>query len=591
VRALELTHWACYYTAIGLGGVSLLLNCRRSSPADVGRRARFMAWSFAVGLLPSAALVTASLSLRRDLFDLPFWFWVPCALLIMLAPVLFGYAVVKHRVLEFSVFVRRGARYVLVQRGFVLLAVTLSIVVTWLFVAVIAKVLPRLTNAALPAGISARAVFGLLLVRTGGAVASRVARRIDRAFFRSAYDARVILEGLAQETALVTNRNRLAELMANQLAEALHPRTMAIYLRDPAGRLALASSSVAGARPALDEAVDFGERLAREGQPREVTVEERAGSFLSELEADCLVPVLSRRRALIGVIVLGARMSEEPYSREDKLLLSSVASQAGGALENLMLAEEMANRIEAERRTEREMQVAAEVQRRLFPTHVVPMNTIEYAARCEQARQVGGDYYDFLDLGRGRLGLALADVSGKGLYASLLMAHLQASLRSLSAGIGVDDLSTFLEVVNRSFCASTAGNHYATLFVGRYDDNSRHLSYANCGHHPPLLLRTDGSVERLAVTARAVGLFDELGAVACEVTIASGDLLAIFSDGVTEAMNPQGEEFGEARLLDVLALHRHCPVAEAVGRVIEAVGAFSGPEQSDDVTLMLILAR
>jgi len=284
-------------------------------------------------------------------------------------------------------------------------------------------------------------------------------------------------------------------------------------------------------------------------------------------------------------------MSEEPYSREDKLLLASVASQAGGALENLMLAEEMAGRIEAEHRAAHEMQVAAEVQRRLFPAHAVPMDTIEYAARCQQARMVGGDYYDFLDLGQGLLGFALADVSGKGLYASLLMAHLQASLRSLSAGIGADDLPRLLEVVNRSFCASTAGNHFATLFVGRYDDRTRRLNYANCGHQPPLLLRAAGTVERLATTTRAIGLFEELGAVACDVTLATGDLLAVFSDGVTEAMNPADEEFGEGRLLDVLLRHRDCPVAEAVEGVIGAVGAFSGPEQSDDVTLMLIRAR
>jgi serine phosphatase RsbU (regulator of sigma subunit) len=366
---------------------------------------------------------------------------------------------------------------------------------------------------------------------------------------------------------------------------------MAIYLRDPAGRLALASSSVAGAPPSLDGIADLGDRLVRDGQPREITAVERAGSFLSPLEADCLVPVLSRRQALIGLLVLGTRLSEEPYSRADKLLLSSVAGQAGGALENLMLAEEMADRIETERRAAREMEVAAEVQRRLFPALAVPMATVEYAARCEQARLVGGDYYDFLDLGPGRLGFALADVSGKGLYASLLMAHLQASLRSLSAGIGVDDLPRLLEVVNRSFCASTAGNHFATLFVGRYDDDTRRLTYANCGHHPPFLVRADGSVERLAVTARAIGLFDELGAVAREVTLAAGDLLGVFSDGVTEAMDPQGEEFGEARLLQALLLHRRCPVAEAVERAIEAVGAFSGPEQSDDVTLMVIRAR
>jgi sigma-B regulation protein RsbU (phosphoserine phosphatase) len=171
------------------------------------------------------------------------------------------------------------------------------------------------------------------------------------------------------------------------------------------------------------------------------------------------------------------------------------------------------------------------------------------------------------------------------------MAHLQASLRSLVEGMGTADLPRLLEVVNRSFCASTAGNHFATLFVARYDDGTRALRYANCGHHPPIVLRADGSVERLAVTARAIGLFDPLEAAAAEVDLRPGDLLAIFSDGVTEAMNPEGQEFGEARLLDALGRERGRPVAEAVEHVIAAVRAFSGAEQSDDVTLMVLRAR
>jgi len=590
-EALNLVQLVSYYTAVGFAGVSLLLNCRRSAAPDGGRRARFMAWSFAVGLIGWAALVTAQLLLRRDLFNLPFWFWVPCALLMMAAPVLFGYAVVRHRVLEFSLFVRRGARYVLVQRGFLLLALALSLAVTWLFVAVIAQVLPRLTDAALPTGIAAGAAFGLLLVRTGGAVAGRVARRIDQAFFRSAYDARLVLEELAQQSALVTNRAVLAGLLEGQLVEALHPRTIAVYLRDEAGRLARASSTVAGTPPALDDADPLLERLQDQGLSHEVTPAEQSHALVSALDADCLVPMQSRRGRLIGLLALGTRRSEEPYSREDKRLLASVSRQAGGALENLMLAEEMAVRIEVERRAAHEMQVAAEVQRRLFPARPVVVDTIEYAARCVQARQVGGDYYDVLDLGNRQVGFALADVSGKGLYASLLMAHLQASLRSLSEGIGTADLPRLLEVVNRSFCASTAGNHFATLFLARYDDGTRRLTYANCGHQPPAVLRADGSVERLAVTARAIGLFDPLEAAAAEVDLRPGDLLAIFSDGVTEAMSPDGQEFGESRLIEALGREKDRPVAEAVEHVIADVRAFSGAEQSDDVTLMVLRAR
>jgi len=275
---------------------------------------------------------------------------------------------------------------------------------------------------------------------------------------------------------------------------------------------------------------------------------------------------------------------------EDTALLASIAGHAGDALENLMLAEQMAGRIEEERRAAHELQIAAEVQRRLLPTKTVTMTTIEFTGHCVQARAVGGDYYDFLDFGQGRLGLVLGDVSGKGLYAALLMAHLQATLRGLSARLAAEDLTQLLEGVNHRFWESTAGNHFATLFFGHYDDARRQLRYANCGHSPPILLRTDGTVERLATTAGAVGLFEGWTCSVQDLTVGRDDLLTIFSDGVTEATNDRGEEFGEDRLLEILTAWRARPLAEILDRLVDDVRNF-GVEQHDDLTLVLVRGR
>jgi sigma-B regulation protein RsbU (phosphoserine phosphatase) len=590
-RVLDTVVVTYIFGAIGLGLVSLFLNCRRSVEVEARRKARLVVWSFTIGFLPVVLMNTVALYFRKGLFELPFWFWVPCALLVMLLPVLFGYAVVRHRVLGLSVLVRRSARYLLVQRGFLLLALMLSIAVTALFVSAIARVLPRLTNATLPAGIAVGTLFGLVLFRTGGAVASRVTRRIDHAFFRSAYDARLILEELAQHTALATSRDELASLLERELHEALHPRLVVIYLRDQA-RVLRRFSRAAGRGPeSLEEAPELVARFERDGRPVDAFSGPEVSRVLAALEAECAVPMLTRRRKLVGLLAVGPRLSDELYSREDSRLLASIASQAGSALENLMLAEEMARRIEAERRAEQELQIAAQVQRRLLPRKIVAMTTIEYAGHCVQARAVGGDYYDFLGLGQGRLGLVLGDVSGKGLYAALLTTHLQASLRSLSARLAAEDLAALLEDVNRSFCESTAGNHFATIFIGHYQDHTRRLRYANCGHIAPVLLRNDGSVERLGVTAGAIGLFEEWTGSAADVVLNPGDVLAMFSDGVTEAIDREGEEFGEARLLDVLAAHRRRPIPELMDLLIGAVRAFSGAEQSDDLTLVIVRGR
>jgi len=579
------------FGAIGLALLSLFLNCRPSVEPAARRKARLLAWSFTIGFLPMVILNSVALALGRGIFDLPFWLWAPCALVMMLMPVLFGYAVVRHRVMEFSVLVRRSARYLLVRRGFVLLAVMLSIAVTAVFVVAIARVLPRLTDAAIPSGIAAGTVFGLVLFRTGGAVATRVTRRIDRAFFRSAYDARSILEELAQRTSLVTERNELAALLVRQLREALHPAWLAVYLRDQAGTLRRFSSATNAGPDTLDQVPGLAERLERDGRPiDESSTVDRAGA-LAALGAEYAVPVLTRRRALIGLLAVGPRLSDEPYSWEDRRLLASVAGQAGSALEILILAEEMAERIEAERRARQEVEIAAEVQRRLLPRRAIEMGTLEYAGHCVQARAVGGDYYDFLDFGRGRLGLVLGDVSGKGLYAALITTHLQASVRSHSARLAVEDLAAVLADVNRSFVDSTARNHFATFFIGRYEDDSRRLRYANCGHVPPMLLRDDGTVSRLDVTAGAIGIFDEWTGSAAEIVLEPGDLLAAFSDGVTEAMNAAGEEYGEARLRDLLVASRRRPLQEIVERLVGEVSAFGGGERTDDLTLVIARGR
>jgi serine phosphatase RsbU (regulator of sigma subunit) len=349
------------------------------------------------------------------------------------------------------------------------------------------------------------------------------------------------------------------------------------------------TGTTGGAPEILDPGAPLLGRLEALGKPLDMTAEPGT-RLLGPFEAECFVPMFGRSRRLLGLIALGPRRSEEPYSREDGRLLASIAGQAGSALESLMLAEEMAERIETERRASQELQIAAEVQRRLLPAKTVAMDTIEFTGHCVQARAVGGDYYDFLDFGRGRLGLVLGDVSGKGLYAALLMAHLQATLRSLSARLAAEDLAHLLEGVNHGFWESTAGNHFATLFFGHYEDASRRLRYANCGHAPPVLLRADGSVERLGVTAGAVGLFEEWACFVRDVIVEPGDLLTIFSDGVTEAADDRGEEFGEERLVDTLTAWRTRPLAEILARLVDDVRTF-GAEQQDDLTLVLVRGR
>jgi sigma-B regulation protein RsbU (phosphoserine phosphatase) len=254
--------------------------------------------------------------------------------------------------------------------------------------------------------------------------------------------------------------------------------------------------------------------------------------------------------------------------------------------------EERARKTEAQADEPRahDLVLARRVQHQLLPRTLPPLETLDYAGDCRQAGAVGGDGYDFLDLGRGRLGLMLADASGKGMGAALLMANLQGTVRSELAH-GVDDLPARLAAVNALFLASTAPEHYATLFFACYDDARRRLLYANCGHNPPLVVRADGACERLPPTAPVVGMMAEWSCEAREVGLGTGDTLVVFSDGVTEACDPGDREFGEERLLETVRTARLSPVASLPATIVAAVEAFAGPHHEDDLTLVVARGR
>jgi len=308
------------------------------------------------------------------------------------------------------------------------------------------------------------------------------------------------------------------------------------------------------------------------------------------MQPELVVVMQGRDTDVEGLILLGPRLSEEPYSSEDRELVAAVAMQAGVTLENIRLAESMAERMEAERRATHELDIAREVQLKLLPQKTPVLATLECAGSCIQARAVGGDYYDFLDLGPGRVGLVLADISGKGISAALLMASLQANLRGQYAQTSAD-LERVLYSLNRTFYESTATSHYATLFFGIYDEDTRRLQYANCGHLPPVLRRRNGTLERLEGTAPVVGLFDEWSCTSREIVVAPGDSLVIFSDGVTDALNDLGEEFGEERLLGLIQEHPGDSAEALMQAIITRVASFASATPFDDLTLMIGTGR
>jgi serine phosphatase RsbU (regulator of sigma subunit) len=245
-----------------------------------------------------------------------------------------------------------------------------------------------------------------------------------------------------------------------------------------------------------------------------------------------------------------------------------------------------ADKLEAEHRATHELEIAKRVQARLFPQIFPSLRTLDYAGICIQARQVGGDYYDFLNLGQERLGLVLGDISGKGIAGALLMANLQANLRSQCIA-GFDDPERLLRSVNQLFYDNTADSSYATLFFAEYDDQAQRLRYANCGHLSGLVLRRNNTLERLDSTCTVLGLFKDWDCCIGECRLVCGDSIALYTDGVTESFNSAGEEFGEQRLTESLKRHRGLSSPDLLAAIVNEVRQFSPGEQYDDITLIV----
>ncbi len=307
---------------------------------------------------------------------------------------------------------------------------------------------------------------------------------------------------------------------------------------------------------------------------------------LEALEVRLAAPLLSKS-GITGLLLLGPPVARTAHSIAERRALRTAAAQLALMLENGLLTE----RIVEQERLRRELMLAAEVQKRLFPETTPETAAIQLAGVSIPARNVGGDYYDFIDLGNHQIGIALADVAGKGIAAALLMSVVQASLRSLAESNGAS-LAEITSKLNRLLHRSTAASSYATFFYAQVDETTRRLRYVNAGHNPPFLLRNGSSqhaIEELSQGGIIIGMFAQSQYSEAETELHAGDVLMLFSDGVTEAHNPQEEEFGDDRLKDLLRRAAHLPIDEMAAYVLDGLKTWmADAPQYDDLTFVLM---
>lgn len=271
-------------------------------------------------------------------------------------------------------------------------------------------------------------------------------------------------------------------------------------------------------------------------------------------------------------------------------ILAAGVAIALGTYDRMHRQVEAYYRVRAERDAlERELNFAREVQRELLPREVPEITGLELAGVCRPAIAVGGDLYDYLRTGDRRLGLVIADVSGKGVPAALLMANLQASIRSRF--LTTEDPGLLAEGLNEALFRSSSAARYATAFVATLNLETGRLSYSNAGHLPAIVVR-ENDTARCEDGGMPIGLFESAAYETGALTLVPGDLLALFTDGVTEAPAPDGEEYGAERLAELLRTHRARPLDAVIDTVLDALQQWSGPvDAHDDVTLVLARVR
>lgn len=645
VPALTLICICVMIAYITAGLLSLLFNYRQAGRTS-RRKMRVVVAGSIAGFLPM--LLTIGLAI---LFNLPVTnqrlaqrLTVGSLLAFPLFPLSFAYAIVRHQVIPVRLILRRGVRYLLVSRGFIIVQSlvvfgVLSFLLTGSRLIAIDSLGQR-ADIIVTMAATALAIAGLTFLN------QRVMPIIDRRFFREAYDAQQVLSELGLEMRKVSTVEQLLERAVAKIQDALHSENVTIFLRDrDAGDYVCAISSRISAEGISTAHSDSNLTLSADGAlvqrisrfTHSLPVDfdryspwaqdlletelgmndlrQRENATLRRVRSALLLPVATNDQ-LLGIVSLGPRLGDLPYSRDDRHLLMAVALQMALAIQNAELVQEIA----LEERLRHELAIATTVQQRLFPSSPPEMASLELAGVCHPARGVGGDYYDFILLGEGKVGIAVADVAGKGISAALLMCSVQASLRSQAPTVN-GNLTELVSSMNRLLHVSTDASSYATFFYAQFDEQTKLLTYVNAGHNPPMLIRAattvkvqgvgfggataqhesipdegsgtgEADVRLLTTGGTIIGAFSDSAYEQETIKIQSGDLLVAYTDGVTEARNSSDQEFGEVRLRSVIESSTHASTQELTEKIVLSVHEWCGDvPPHDDLTLVVMRVR
>lgn len=572
--------------AAGLQGLAVLLyplfacielfRSYRDANVEEKRQVRWPLWGTIIALVARALGTTIGFTIGVYLtvssYDVGPWMSflglldiVP-RLLYLLIPLSFAFAILKYRLMNIDVIIKKTVVYAILSGAVILCYLVL--------VGGLGTLLVRMTGVkSQTMVIASTLVVALAFVP----LRNSLQKLVDRNLFREAVDYPQALRTISTLTLTATDLPAFVAGVTEAIQQALQNRAVVVFLRRndelvATAKVGMSDQVVGRLRVAATPA--FTDLLDRPFDPRKRTLPEDAAAILKPIEASLIVPIRAH-----GFIALARKLSDQEYDLGDIEFLSSAADQIAIAAERIRL-----------QRDELDFEHAREIQESLLPRTIPQIAGYEIAGMWQPARMVGGDYYDVLALGPTTIAVSIGDVVGKGMPAALLMSALQAAVRaSATAETRAADLC---ERVRRVVAGSLTGGKFITFFYAALDGPSRRLRWCNAGHNPPLLVRADGRVERLAEGGPVISRVFREPYKEGETLLEPGDRVVLFTDGASEARGSgpaeSEEQFGEERLAELVAANRELSAGALQAVLVEAVSAFSSGELEDDLTLVVL---
>jgi sigma-B regulation protein RsbU (phosphoserine phosphatase) len=570
-----------YVPAYLLASLVLFVRAYRSSPRAQRQKLRVVMAGTLIGILPFLITLVFRQITPGENYTVEF----ASVLCVGFVPATFAYAILKHGAIELNHVVRRGLVYAVLTGGI--------IAIYYIVVAAVGDFVMRELNVAqhvfMPVAV-------LVLAVTFAPARSRVQRVVDRLFYRGEYAYRQEVFDFNRQLARKVHADEIYDSFVERVDALLKSSWIAIYTRGKHRQL-LCRRRV-GDVPELPETFSrqsfLGRYFSRYMTPLQVEfldpawerprLDAESRRFLELPGLAVCVPVVAHDRFL-SLILLGDKRSGLVYSRTDSQLLATFAEQLALVLQNAELLE---SSIEQER-LQNEVMLARDIQLSLVPPSPPDHPTVDIYGQMVSSFEVGGDYFDYFFIDDDRIALAIADVSGKGIPAAMLMSSLQAVFKNLAIKDGLAPAELNREL-NSHLVHNAKTEQFASFFYGVFDLRQNRFNFSNAGHCPALLVK-DSYADRLGQSGLVLGVQEDAKYREGSVMMEPGDLLALYTDGVTEQKDPRGDEYGEERLIRFLLANRNLPIRELHSALFQDVVAFGDGQQQDDVTCVFACYR